>query len=99
MSDFELGLISNKNAYIKAKLSGHRFNIYAQTSQQSETQSHGLTIPPRAAEVGRADLSADNLVPSYKPGYSLMFGTELFYYVMKMITTVYERLLKAKQLI
>lgn len=38
-------------------------------------------------------------MPGYKPGYSLLFGTELFYYVLKMITTVYERLLKAKQLI
>lgn len=39
------------------------------------------------------------LVPAYRKGYSLLYGTELTYIVLKMISTIYERLLKAKQLI
>jgi histone deacetylase complex regulatory component SIN3 len=38
-------------------------------------------------------------VPSYKQGYSLLYGTELVYVVIKMISTIYERLLKARQLV
>lgn len=36
------------------------------------------------------------LIPAYKKGYSLLYGTELIYVVIKMISTIYERLLKAR---
>jgi hypothetical protein len=39
------------------------------------------------------------LVPAYKKGYSLLYSTELVYIVIKMISTIYERLLKARQLV
>ena len=39
------------------------------------------------------------LAPGFKPSYSLLFGSSHFYMVFKMIATIYERLLKAKQLI
>ena len=39
------------------------------------------------------------LVPAYKTGYSLLYSTELVYIVIKMISTIYERLLKARQLV
>ena len=39
------------------------------------------------------------LVPEYKKGYSLLFGSSHFYIVFKMISTIYERLIKARQLI
>jgi len=39
------------------------------------------------------------LVPAYKSGYSLLYGTPHFYVLVKMIATIYERLLKAKSLI
>ena len=41
----------------------------------------------------------DLLIPAYKDGYSVMFGTQYFFLVFKMIATIYERLVKAKQLI
>lgn len=37
-------------------------------------------------------------MPAYKQGYSLLYTTELVYVVIKMISTVYERLVKAKHL-
>ena len=39
------------------------------------------------------------MVPAYKTGYSLLYSTELVYIVIKMISTIYERLLKARQLV
>lgn len=39
------------------------------------------------------------MIPAYKKGYSLLFSTELVYIVIKMISTIYERLLKARQLV
>ncbi len=39
------------------------------------------------------------LVPAYKKGYSLLYSTELVYIVIKMISTIYERLVKARQLV
>ena len=36
---------------------------------------------------------------AYKKGYSLLYSTELVYIVIKMISTNYERLLKARQLV
>ena len=41
----------------------------------------------------------DLLIPAYKDGYSVMFGTQYFFLVFKMLATIYERLVKAKQLI
>ena len=39
------------------------------------------------------------LVPEYKKGYSLLYGSIHFYIVFKMFATIYERIVKAKQLI
>lgn len=39
------------------------------------------------------------LEPAFKEGYSLIFGTLPIYLVFKMIASIYERLVKAKQLI
>lgn len=38
-------------------------------------------------------------VPTYKQGYSLIIGSPHFYVQMKLIATIYERLVKADQLI
>lgn len=38
-------------------------------------------------------------MPAFKPGYSLLLGSSHFYFVFKMIATIYERLVKARQLI
>lgn len=39
------------------------------------------------------------LIPAFKQGYSLLLGSTHFFILLKMITTVYERLVKAKSLI
>jgi hypothetical protein len=39
------------------------------------------------------------LQPAYRQGYSLMYGPPIMYVQVKMIATIYERLLKAKSLI
>ena len=39
------------------------------------------------------------LEPAFKDGYSLIFGTHHFYLVFKTVASIYERLVKAKQLI
>lgn len=39
------------------------------------------------------------LEPAFKEGYSLIFGTHHFYSVFKTIASIYERLVKAKQLV
>lgn len=39
------------------------------------------------------------MMPEYKKGYSLLFGSSHFYIVFKMVSTIYERLMKARQLI
>ena len=39
------------------------------------------------------------LVPAYKPGYSLIYGTPHVYVLLKLLSTIYERLLMAKNLI
>ena len=41
----------------------------------------------------------DLLIPPYKEGYAVMFGTQAFYLVFKLLATIYERLVKAKQLV
>lgn len=39
------------------------------------------------------------MVPGFKQSYSLMFASSHFYIILKLIATVYERLVKAQQLI
>ncbi len=39
------------------------------------------------------------LVPAFKQGYSLLLGSHQFYSMIKMIATIYERLVKAKSLL
>lgn len=39
------------------------------------------------------------LVPYFKQGYSLFYGSPFCFCLLKMIATIYERLLKARQLI
>lgn len=39
------------------------------------------------------------LQPAYRQGYSLMYGTPQFYVLLKLVATIYERLVKAKSLI
>ena len=41
----------------------------------------------------------DLLIPAYKDGYSVMYGTKDFFLVFKLLATIYERLVKAQQLI
>ena len=39
------------------------------------------------------------MVPGFKQSYSLMFASSHFYTILKLIATVYERIVKAQQLI
>ena len=39
------------------------------------------------------------MVPAFKKGYSLLFGTTQFYVLLKLVATIYERLAKAESLI
>jgi hypothetical protein len=39
------------------------------------------------------------LMPYYKPGYVLLYGPDQFFYQSKLFATVYERLVKARELI
>ena len=49
-----------------------------------------------STEDRRDESSVPVLVPEYKKGYSLLYGSIHFYIVFKMFATIYERIVKAK---
>ena len=83
----------------------------SQCSQNSSSDSASVNRPPSAADLKQLINLHDGvsqeqtirgqglLEPAFKEGYSLIFGTLPVYLVFKMVASIYERLVKAKQLI
>jgi len=88
-------------------------NQHSQPNSSSDSSS--IKRQPTAADLKQlinlqeqvADLACQSenrknhglLEPPFKEGYSLIFGTHHLYLVFKTIASIYERLVKAKQLI
>lgn len=98
ITDQEIQLLSNPTLYQQSKAQGYSFQRYVghpvqqrepvQPRQETNTDQLRL-IPDQQCE----------LVPSYKQGYSLMYGSPHFYVQLKLIATIYERLQKAQTLL
>lgn len=98
----EIKLMLSASDYTQAKTQGFKFSRFHGSSQPPASEPQE---PVKAREPAPKDSirimqeQSSILVPAYKPGYSLMYGTPHFYVQVKMIATIYERLVKAKSLI
>ncbi len=99
-SDVNL-ILGNPQDYYNAKINGWKYvgaspidateapvrEIEVPQSQSSpDTTKDSINIQPSQASI---------LLPAFKEGYSLLFGTPHFYVLIKLIATIYERFMKA----
>ena len=85
--------------YLEAKSSGFNYLLESQNDPKLTNEDLPSKVQIPAFSNDSIKLQTDQgtvLVPAYKKGYSLLYGTELIYIVVKMVSTIYERLLKAK---
>lgn len=99
-SDQEVVLIlKGSQAYYEAKKTGYSYPKQEEITSQSETVEVPAQKSESGSEITIQPEQPSVLVPAFKEGYSLLFGSPQFFILLKNIATIYERLAKAEQLI
>jgi hypothetical protein len=69
----------------------------------SDTQSDSGAKPNSSVAIQNYDIHREqelsNFMPYFRENYNLFYGTQHFYIFLRMFYTLYERLIKAKNLI